>query len=44
MPSHLAKSFRDVNSANRHTTQTWDLNAAMHGRVKLGLGLDNPAI
>jgi 3-hydroxy-9,10-secoandrosta-1,3,5(10)-triene-9,17-dione monooxygenase len=40
----ISRGFRDVTSANRHTTQTWDLNASMHGRVKLGLPLDNPAI
>lgn len=40
----ISRGFRDVASATRHTTQTWDLNASMHGRVKLGLPLDNPAI
>jgi alkylation response protein AidB-like acyl-CoA dehydrogenase len=40
----ISRGFRDVTSANRHTTQAWDLNASMHGRVKLGLPLDNPAI
>jgi 3-hydroxy-9,10-secoandrosta-1,3,5(10)-triene-9,17-dione monooxygenase len=40
----ISRGFRDVASAMRHTTQTWDLNASTHGRVKLGLPLDNPAI
>jgi 3-hydroxy-9,10-secoandrosta-1,3,5(10)-triene-9,17-dione monooxygenase len=40
----ISRGFHDVTSANRHTTQTWELNASMHGRVKLGLPLDNPAI
>ena len=40
----ISRGFRDVMSANRHTTQNWDQNAAAHGRVKLGLPLDNPAI
>ncbi len=40
----ISRGFRDVMSANRHTTQQWDMNASMHGRVKLGLPPDNPAI
>ena len=40
----ISRGFRDVSTANRHTTQAWDLNAATHGRVMLGLPLDNPAL
>jgi hypothetical protein len=40
----ISRGFRDVSTAARHTTQAWDLNAATHGRVKLGLPLDNPAL
>jgi 3-hydroxy-9,10-secoandrosta-1,3,5(10)-triene-9,17-dione monooxygenase len=40
----ISRGFRDVTTANRHTTQAWDLNAATHGRVLLGLPLDNPAL
>jgi 3-hydroxy-9,10-secoandrosta-1,3,5(10)-triene-9,17-dione monooxygenase len=40
----ISRGFRDVTCANRHTTQTWDNNAAIHGRTKLGLPLDNPAL
>jgi 3-hydroxy-9,10-secoandrosta-1,3,5(10)-triene-9,17-dione monooxygenase len=40
----ISRGFRDVTTAARHTTQAWDLNAATHGRVKLGLPLDNPAL
>jgi 3-hydroxy-9,10-secoandrosta-1,3,5(10)-triene-9,17-dione monooxygenase len=40
----ISRGYRDVATANRHTTQAWDLNAATHGRVKLGLPLDNPAL
>jgi 3-hydroxy-9,10-secoandrosta-1,3,5(10)-triene-9,17-dione monooxygenase len=40
----ISRGFRDVSTASRHTTQAWDLNAATHGRVLLGLPLDNPAL
>jgi 3-hydroxy-9,10-secoandrosta-1,3,5(10)-triene-9,17-dione monooxygenase len=40
----ISRGFRDVSTAHQHTTQAWDLNAATHGRVKLGLPLDNPAL
>jgi hypothetical protein len=28
----------------RHLTQNWDINAAAHGRVVIGLPIDNPAL
>lgn len=40
----ISRGFRDVATANRHTTQAWDLNASTHGRVMLGLPLDNPVL
>lgn len=40
----ISRGFRDVFTAYQHTTQAWDLNAATHGRVTLGLPLDNPAL
>jgi len=40
----ISRGYRDVTTASRHTTQAWDLNASTHGRVKLGLPLDNPAL
>lgn len=40
----ISRGFRDVTCANRHTTQTWDNNASIHGRVTLGMPLDNPAL
>lgn len=40
----ISRGFRDVTCANRHTTQTWDNNASIHGRVMLGMPLDNPAL
>jgi 3-hydroxy-9,10-secoandrosta-1,3,5(10)-triene-9,17-dione monooxygenase len=40
----ISRGFRDVMTAYQHTTQAWDLNAATHGRVLLGLTLDNPAL
>ena len=40
----ISRGFRDVATATRHTTQAWDLNASTHGRLMLGLPLDNPAL
>ena len=40
----LSQAFRDANTAARHLTQNWDINAAAHGRVVIGLPIDNPAL
>ncbi|MGA0565507.1 acyl-CoA dehydrogenase family protein [Ancylobacter sp. VNQ12] len=40
----LSRYFRDMSAANRHITQNWDVNASTHGRVVLGLPIDNPAL
>jgi 3-hydroxy-9,10-secoandrosta-1,3,5(10)-triene-9,17-dione monooxygenase len=40
----MSRLFRDASAANRHITQNWDANAATHGRVLLGLPLDNPSL
>ena len=40
----LSRAFRDVSTAARHLTQNWDINAAAHGRVVIGLPIDNPAL
>lgn len=40
----MSRLFRDASAANRHITQNWDVNAATHGRVLLGLPLDNPSL
>jgi 3-hydroxy-9,10-secoandrosta-1,3,5(10)-triene-9,17-dione monooxygenase len=40
----LARSYRDLATATRHFTHNWDLNGAAHGRILLGLPLDNPAL
>jgi 3-hydroxy-9,10-secoandrosta-1,3,5(10)-triene-9,17-dione monooxygenase len=40
----LSRAFRDANTAARHLTQNWDINAAAHGRVVIGLPIDNPAL
>lgn len=42
--SPLARSYRDLATASRHFTHNWDLNGAAHGRLLLGLPLDNPAL
>jgi 3-hydroxy-9,10-secoandrosta-1,3,5(10)-triene-9,17-dione monooxygenase len=42
--SPIARAFRDINTAARHLTQNWDINASAHGRVVLGLPNDNPAL
>lgn len=44
MTNHLARVYRDLCTATRHFTHNWDTNAAIHGRVKLGLPLNNPAL
>jgi 3-hydroxy-9,10-secoandrosta-1,3,5(10)-triene-9,17-dione monooxygenase len=40
----LSRLFRDTSAANRHITMSWDVNASAHGRVALGLPIDNPAL
>ena len=40
----LSQAFRDANTAARHLTQNWDINAAAHDRVVIGLPIDNPAL
>ncbi len=40
----MSRLFRDASAANRHITQSWDANAAAHGRVLLGLPIDNPSL
>ncbi len=40
----MSRLFRDASAANRHITQSWDANAATHGRVLLGLEIDNPSL
>jgi 3-hydroxy-9,10-secoandrosta-1,3,5(10)-triene-9,17-dione monooxygenase len=40
----LSQAFRDANTAARHLTQNWDINAAAHGRVVIGLPIDNPPL
>ncbi len=40
----LSRAFRDVSTAARHLTQNWDINASAHGRVVIGLPIDNPSL
>jgi 3-hydroxy-9,10-secoandrosta-1,3,5(10)-triene-9,17-dione monooxygenase len=40
----IARAYRDLCAAMRHFTHNWDVNAATHGRAKLGLPLDNPSL
>jgi alkylation response protein AidB-like acyl-CoA dehydrogenase len=44
MNNPIARAYRDLCAATRHFTHNWDINAAAHGRVKLGLPLDNPSL
>jgi 3-hydroxy-9,10-secoandrosta-1,3,5(10)-triene-9,17-dione monooxygenase len=44
MENPLARTYRDLCTATRHFTHSWDTNAAIHGQVKLGLPLENPAL
>jgi resorcinol 4-hydroxylase (FADH2) len=42
--NHIGREYRNLCTATRHVTHNWDVNATTHGRVKLGLPLDNPAL
>ena len=44
LKSHIGREYRNLCTATRHVTHNWDVNAAAHGRVKLGLPLDNPSL
>jgi len=44
MKNHIARAYRDLCTATRHFTHNWDVNAATHGRARLGLPLDNPSL
>ena len=38
----IQRAFRDVHAANAHYVLAWDVNAAIYGRVALGLPPDTP--
>jgi 3-hydroxy-9,10-secoandrosta-1,3,5(10)-triene-9,17-dione monooxygenase len=38
----IQRAFRDVHAANAHYVLSWDVNAAVYGRVALGLPPDAP--
>ena len=40
----ISRAFRDVHAVAAHITQTWEVNAAMYGRVMLGLDPENPTL
>jgi 3-hydroxy-9,10-secoandrosta-1,3,5(10)-triene-9,17-dione monooxygenase len=44
LKNHIGREYRNLCTATRHVTHNWDFNAAAHGRVKLGLPLDNPSL
>jgi 3-hydroxy-9,10-secoandrosta-1,3,5(10)-triene-9,17-dione monooxygenase len=44
MNNPIARGYRDMCAASRHFTHNWDINASTHGRVKVGLPLDNPSL
>ncbi len=44
MNNPIARAYRDMCTATRHFTHSWDVNGATHGRVRVGLPLDNPAL
>jgi resorcinol 4-hydroxylase (FADH2) len=44
LKNHIGREYRNLCTATRHVTHNWDVNAATHGRVKLGLPLDNPSL
>ena len=44
LKNHIGREYRNLCTATRHITHNWEINAATHGRVKLGLPLDNPSL
>ena len=40
----ISRCASDMTVANRHVTQTWDVNGSAYGRVLLGLPCGNPAL
>ncbi len=44
MKNPVARSYRDLCTATRHMTHSWDLNGGLDGRVRLGLPMDNPSL
>jgi resorcinol 4-hydroxylase (FADH2) len=44
LKNHIGREYRNLCTATRHITHNWDVNAAAHGRVRLGLPLDNPSL
>ena len=44
LKNRIGREYRNLCTATRHVTHNWDFNAASHGRVKLGLSLDNPSL
>ncbi len=40
----IQRAFRDVHAANSHNALTWDVAAALYGKVALGMRLDHPTI
>lgn len=40
----IARIYRDIAVASRHTAVNWELNATEHGRARLRLPLSNPAL
>jgi 3-hydroxy-9,10-secoandrosta-1,3,5(10)-triene-9,17-dione monooxygenase len=38
----IQRAFRDVHAANAHYALSWNVNAAIYGRVALGLPPDAP--
>jgi 3-hydroxy-9,10-secoandrosta-1,3,5(10)-triene-9,17-dione monooxygenase len=40
----IQRAFRDVHAANSHNALSWDVAAALYGKVALGIRLDHPTI
>ncbi len=40
----ISRAFRDIHAVSAHITQTWEVNAAIYGRVMLGLDPENPTL
>ena len=44
MKNPIARAYRDLCTATRHFTHSFDVNGTTHGRVRAGLATDNAAL
>jgi len=44
MKNPIARAYRDLCTATRHFTHSFDVNGTTHGRLRAGLTMDNAAL